>query len=77
MILPKPLIKHDLSLNLWTMASWAIAVWIAIPVLFVVLGLFNWQGEIWQQLVETVLADYILNSLWLMVGVGAGVLILE
>ena len=76
MILPKPLIKHDLSLNLWTMASWAIAVWIAIPVLFVVLGLFNWQGEIWQQLVETVLADYILNSLWLMVGVGAGVLIL-
>jgi iron(III) transport system permease protein len=40
------------------------------------LGLFQWQGEIWQELVETVLADYVINSLWLMVGVGAGVLIL-
>ncbi|MEB3228585.1 MAG: iron ABC transporter permease [Synechocystis sp.] len=67
--------KYSRSFNPWTIASWAIAIWIAIPVLFVVLGLFNWQGEIWQTLLETVLADYIVNSLWLMVGVGAGVLL--
>ncbi|MFM1841863.1 MAG: Ferric iron transporter, permease protein [Cyanobacteriota bacterium] len=70
------LTKYSRSFNIWTTASWAIAVWIAIPVLFVMLGLFQWQGEIWQELVETVLADYVINSLWLMVGVGAGVLIL-
>jgi len=70
-------LPHPLrSLSLWTVASWVIAVWIAIPVLFVVLGLFQWQGEIWQQLVNTVLTDYIANSLWLMVGVGSGVFIL-
>lgn len=66
------LAKQARSLNLWTMASWAIAVAIAIPIGFVALGLLNWQGEIWRELAATVLGEYILNSLWLMIGVGLG-----
>jgi iron(III) transport system permease protein len=66
--------KYSRGLKPWTIASWAIALWMAIPVLFVILGLFNWQGDIWQQLWETVLGDYVVNSLWLIVGVGSGVL---
>jgi iron(III) transport system permease protein len=38
-------------------------------------SIFSDSSEIWQHLVATVLQDYILNSLVLMVGVGLGVLI--
>ncbi|MCT0252612.1 MULTISPECIES: iron ABC transporter permease [unclassified Synechocystis] len=58
------------------MVSLLIAAWIAVPVVFVFLGIFSWQGEIFQHLWETVLGEYIRNSLALMVGVGAGVLVL-
>jgi iron(III) transport system permease protein len=55
----------------------AIALIVATPVLFVVAGVWHdGARELWQHLVSTVLADYVLNSLWLFLGVGIGVLVL-
>jgi iron(III) transport system permease protein len=65
-----------LSSSFWYLAVIAIAVLISIPILTVMGSIFNHNQEIWQHLVETVLKDYIFNSLWLMVGVGTGVLII-
>ncbi|MEL6814827.1 MAG: iron ABC transporter permease [Cyanobacteria bacterium J06598_3] len=47
-----------------------------VPVLVVLGSIFADAGEIWSHLVETVLAQYVINSLTLMVGVGIGVLVL-
>ncbi len=53
-----------------------VALLLALPV-FVVLGyLFEPSGEVWNHLVQTVLRDYVVNSLLLMLGVGIGVLAL-
>ncbi len=49
---------------------------IAIPIIFVLGSAFTDAGEVWQHLVATVLKDYIVNSLWLMLGVGVGVLLI-
>ncbi|UAJ72953.1 iron ABC transporter permease [Synechocystis sp. PCC 7339] len=65
-----------ISLNIWVLVSLLIAAWIAVPVIFVFLGIFSWQGEIFTHLWETVLGEYIRNSLALMVGVGTGVFVL-
>jgi iron(III) transport system permease protein len=46
----------------------------AIPIITVVSFVFQGQNEIWQHLVDTVLADYISNSLLLMLGVSIGTL---
>nr|WP_084668945.1 iron ABC transporter permease [Spirulina major] len=58
----------------WTLLVAAIALLISIPILAVISSIFSDSGEIWQHLVATVLQDYIINSLVLMVGVGLGVL---
>ena len=62
--------------NGWTVLVIAIAFLISTPVLFVLGNIFVDSSEIWQHLAQTVLADYILNSLWLMIGVGCGVLVI-
>jgi ABC-type Fe3+ transport system permease subunit len=65
----------------WSILVLLIAVLIASPLMAVVVGAFSHVGdnsanEIWQHLASTVLSSYIINSLGLMVGVGAGVLLL-
>ncbi|ACK66670.1 binding-protein-dependent transport systems inner membrane component [Rippkaea orientalis PCC 8801] len=72
---PKSLLTR-LPVNGWTVLVIVIAILIAIPILFVVGSVFTDTGEVWQHLASTVLKDYILNSLWLMIGVGVGVLII-
>ncbi len=62
--------------NGWVILVLAIALIIATPVIFVFSSIFTDAGAIWKHLLETVLIDYITHSLWLMVGVGIGVLIL-
>ena len=61
-------------LNGWIITVLAIAFIIATPVIFVFSSIFTDAGAIWQHLIDTVLIDYITHSLWLMVGVGIGVL---
>jgi len=53
-----------------------IAVLIATPILFVLSSIFSDSKEVWSHLAATVLPGYLINSCWLMVGVGTGVLIL-
>ncbi|MEB3225220.1 MAG: iron ABC transporter permease [Synechococcus sp.] len=65
-----------LQLNFWTPTALAIAALIALPILSVFSSILTDSGEIWQHLAETVLGRYVLNSLWLMLGVGIGVTVL-
>ena len=65
-----------LQLNFWTPTTLAIAALIATPILFIFNSAFTNSSDVWGHLVETVLGRYILNSLLLMVGVGAGVIII-
>ncbi|MEL0635694.1 iron ABC transporter permease [Marinomonas sp. TI.3.20] len=54
----------------------AIAVALALPVLVVVANVFAGSDGVWAHLWRTVLADYVSNSLLLMVGVAVGVLLI-
>ncbi|WP_133011195.1 ABC transporter permease [Marinomonas flavescens] len=54
----------------------AIAVVLALPVLVVVANVFAGSDGVWAHLWRTVLADYVSNSLLLMVGVAVGVLLI-
>ncbi len=60
----------------WTLVVLLVALLVAAPVLVVVGHLFVASGEVWSHLAETVLPRYVLNSLLLMLGVGAGVLVI-
>jgi iron(III) transport system permease protein len=68
-----PLARHQ-HFSGWTLVVVATATLVAIPVLIVLSSLLNPQnGPVWQHLVQTVLADYVQNSLGLMLGVAVGV----
>jgi iron(III) transport system permease protein len=58
----------------WTLAVLAIALLMLLPLGAVVISAVTQSGEVWGHLVATVLPQYVLNSLGLMVGVGLGVL---
>ena len=61
------------GLNGWTIATTAIAGLISLPLIFVLTGIFAETRSTWQHLATTVLATYVINSLWLMAGVAIGV----
>lgn len=52
-----------------------LAVLLAMPVVVVLLFLFSPSTDTWQHLVNTVLGDYVVNSLLLMLGVAFGVIV--
>ncbi len=58
----------------WTVFTLTVATFVSVPVLVVLGYLFVPTGEVWSHLAATVLPRYIVNSLWLLFGVGAGVL---
>lgn len=60
----------------WTIFSSIIALLISIPIFTVVFSVFTPSGEIWRHLATTVLDDYVRNSIYLIVGVSAGVILL-
>ncbi|WJW76799.1 iron ABC transporter permease [Thiohalobacter sp. IOR34] len=60
----------------WRAALLLIALLVSLPVLVVVGFVFQPAGEVWRHLADTVLRDYVLNSLLLMVGVGIGTFLL-
>lgn len=60
----------------WNIATLLIAFLVAIPILTVASNVFVSSGDIWQHLASTVLPDYVMNSFWLMIGVGTGVFII-
>jgi len=72
----RPAVALRLPLSGWTLIVWAIACLISIPVMFVVGSIFTPAAEVWNHLASTVLPRYVTNSIWLMLGVGSGVLLL-
>ena len=56
----------------WTLTAAFIALIIATPILTILSFLFYPSSDTWQHLADTVLADYISNSLLLMLGVAVG-----
>ncbi len=60
----------------WTVVVLVLAGLVAVPVLVIAGSVFVPTGEVWAHLAATVLPDYIFNSLWLMIGVGGGVLVI-
>lgn len=69
-------VAFRLPLGGWTLLVWAIACLISIPVVFVVGSVFTPAADVWSHLASTVLPRYVMNSIWLMLGVGSGVLLI-
>ncbi|MFB2831230.1 ABC transporter permease [Aeromonas jandaei] len=53
----------------WITGSWATALLLALPVLALVFSAFSAEGELFRHLADTVLLDYLANTLGLVVGV--------
>ena len=60
----------------WTVLTIAVAALVALPVLVVLSRVFAESNGVWGHLAETVLADYVVNTILLMVGVGALTLVI-
>lgn len=60
----------------WTLFTVIAACLLAFPVLVVVAHVFIPTGEVWSHLAQTVLPEYITNSIVLLIGVGLGTLII-
>jgi iron(III) transport system permease protein len=60
----------------WGVGVVLVALLLSIPVLVVLGYLFEPTGEVWSHLAQTVLQDYVVNSVLLMVGVAIGSLFL-
>ncbi|MGF1568483.1 MAG: ABC transporter permease [Nodosilinea sp.] len=73
---PPPHRSSPQSFDIWTLSVALIALLLLSPVLVVLSGLLTNSSEVWGHLAATVLPEYIRNSLILMVGVGAGVMVL-
>ena len=56
--------------SIWSVGAVVIALPIAVPMLAIVSTLFDEQSEVWAHLRETVLFEYVLNTVWLLICVG-------
>ena len=57
---------------LWRLATTFIAVLVLIPLVVVLSSIFSPTDSIWEHLIETVLPELVINTFWLMLGVGIG-----
>lgn len=76
--LPRVSIRRSWRLSALGSFGWcavALAALLAVPIVFVASSVFVPSGGSWQHLVDTVLADYVRNTVWLAVGVGFGVVV--
>jgi ABC-type Fe3+ transport system, permease component len=60
----------------WSLAALFFATLVLVPVLVVMSSFLHPVQEVWQHLFEHVLADLLWNTLWLVLGVGSGTLLL-
>ncbi len=65
-----------LRLDGWSAFTLAVAALVSVPVLVVLSYVFVPFGDTWRHLADTVLLRYIANSLWLVIGVGIGTLVI-
>ena len=64
------------SIDPWRVSIVLIALILTLPVLTVSSFVFSPSNDVWQHLVDTVLADYVVNSIVLMIGVALGTLLI-
>jgi len=62
--------------NLWSILTIATALLLTVPLWVLVSFVFEPTNENWTHLADTLLPEYIINSLWLMLGVSIGTLLL-
>ncbi len=62
--------------NAWRAAAVAVAGLVLLPLSVVFASLFSPAGEIWQHLVDYVLRELLVNTLWLALGAGLGTAVL-
>ncbi|GAB6070176.1 iron ABC transporter permease [Thiomicrorhabdus hydrogeniphila] len=62
--------------RIWLLSSFVIALLMTTPIWVLVTFLFEPGNENWQHLIDTLLPEYILNSILLMLGVSIGTLLL-
>ncbi len=60
----------------WSLTALAVALAVGLPVLVVFASLLMPRSEIWAHLAETVLWDYVADTLLLALGVAIGVLVI-
>ena len=64
------------GISLLKLAALGVAGVLAIPVLIILINIFIGGSDVWQHLYDTLLFDYVSNSLLLMVGVTLGTLVM-
>lgn len=60
----------------WAIVAVVVALLVSVPLLAVFANVFASSAGVWTHLVDTVLPRYVVNSLWLALGVGCGTLII-
>ena len=60
----------------WTVAALAVAALVALPLASIAYRALDPADDTWRHLVDTVLAVYVSNTLWLMLGVGLGTIVI-
>ncbi len=73
---PSSFAWSNFSARGWALAAASIALLVLIPVCVVLSSLWTPAPEIWSHLAENVLPELLLNTFWLVLGVGIGVLVL-
>ena len=64
------------SLDGWTVAAVAVAALVAVPLAAIAYRAMDLTDDTWSHLAATVLPVYVSNTLWLLLGVGAGVVVI-
>ena len=64
------------SLDGWTVAAAAVAALVAVPLAAIAYRAMDLTDDTWSHLAATVLPVYVSNTLWLLLGVGAGVVVI-
>ena len=70
----RKLMQLSAYLNKWHFVVLLVAFLCAVPILTVFSSVFQPASDVWHHLTETVLSDYVLNSLQLIIGVSFGTL---
>ena len=64
------------TIDVWAVGTLAVAVAVAMPILWVLGLALTPSGDIWQHLVDTILGRLVWNTVLLMVGVGVGTFVI-
>ena len=74
--LPADYRRRRFGFDGWTVVAAAIGMFVAIPVGTVLMTALGPSDGMWSHLVATVLWEYVGNTLWLMLGVGVGTIVI-